>query len=96
MDGHWVGCWVSHDGRLFLSALLSTVGIATGAVVLGLKAWVMASGSPAIGSLWSWSDEPELGDGVGTSTTGWAQHDGGGGVLQQADVERAVQDVATT
>ena len=62
------------------------MGIAPGAVVLGLEAWVMASGSPAIGGLRSWSDEPELGDGIGASTTGWAQHDGGADFLQQLDV----------
>ena len=41
------------------------------------------------------ADEPELGDGVGTSTTSWAEHDVGGGVLQKAYVALAVQDVAT-
>ena len=72
-------------GRL-ASALLRPMGIAPGAIVLRLEAWVEASGSPAFGSLRSWSDEPELGDGVGASTTRRAQHYAGVGVLQQLDV----------
>ena len=62
------------------------MGIAPGAIVLRLEAWIVASGSPAFGGLRSWSDEPELGDGIGASTTSWAKHDGGVGVLKRLDV----------
>ena len=75
--------------------VLGTLGTAHGAIVLRLQFRGQSCCSPAPGCLRGWSDEPELGDGVSTSTTSWAQHDGGVGVLQQADVALAVQDVAT-
>ena len=60
------------------------------------KSWVNTCSSPSVRCLRSWPDEPELGDGVSTSTTSRAEHDVGGGALQKAYVALAVQDVATT
>ena len=41
------------------------------------------------------SNEPELRDGVSTSTTSWAEHNVGGSVLQEANVALVMQYVAT-
>ena len=62
---------------------------------MGQQFWYESRGSPSFWCLGRRSDEPELGDGVGTSTTSRAEHDVGGSVLQEADVALAVQDVAT-
>ena len=59
------------------------------------QSWCKSRGSPSFWCLGRRSDEPELGDGVSTSTTSWAEHDVCGSVLQEADVALAVQDVAT-
>ena len=62
---------------------------------MGQQFWYESRGSPSFWCLGRRSDEPELGDGVGTSTTSGAVHDVGGGDLQEAYVALAVQDVAT-
>ena len=62
---------------------------------MGQQFWYKSCGSPSFWCLGRRSDEPELGDGVSTSTTSWAEHDVCGSVLQEADVALAVQDVAT-
>ena len=62
---------------------------------MGQQFWYKSCGSPSFWCLGRRSDEPELGDGVSTSTTSWAEHDVGGSVLQEAYVALAVQDVAT-
>ena len=58
-----------------------------------MKFWTETCSSPSFWCRRSWSDEPELGDGVSTSTTSRAKHDVGGGPLQQLDVALAVQYV---